>query len=98
MFSRKPRTEPTAPPTEPGTEEPTTLPTSELEDILYGDADDDGKVDIMDVIALNKSLLGSYTLTPQGKINADVDRNDLIDTTDALNVLKAVVKLVTLPV
>ena len=89
-----PPTEPTAPPTEPGTE----LPTYEQDDILYGDADDDGKVDIMDVIALNKSLLGSNTLTPQGKRNADVDRNELIDTTDALNVLKAVVKLVTLPV
>ena len=52
----------------------------------------------MDVILLNKSILGSATLGAQGKINSDVDRNDAIDTTDALNVLKAVVKLVTLPV
>ena len=86
-------TEPT--PTEPDTTEP--APT-ESGDVLYGDADEDGKVDIMDVILLNKSILGSATLGAQGKINSDVDRNDAIDTTDALNVLKAVVKLVTLPV
>ena len=66
--------------------------------ILYGDADESGVLDIMDVIAINKSLLGGLTLSDQGKTNSDVDRNGAIDTTDALNILKAVVKLVTLPV
>ena len=67
-------------------------------DVLYGDCDVDGDVDIMDVIAINKAILGSLTLSAQGKINADVDINNAIDTTDALNILKNVVKLVTLPV
>jgi len=67
-------------------------------DVLYGDCDVDGDVDIMDVIAINKAILGSATLSPQGKINADVDLNQVIDTTDALNILKNVVKLVELPV
>ena len=66
--------------------------------VLYGDVDESGVVDIMDVIAINKSLLGGLTLTDQGKTNADVDLNQAIDTTDALNILKAVVKLTTLPV
>ena len=66
--------------------------------VLYGDADCNGKVDILDVILLNKSLLGGAELTAQGKINSDVDINDAIDTTDALNLLKAIVKLVVLPI
>ena len=78
----------------------TTAPTQPTDpgNTIYGDADDDGDVDIMDVIALNKSILGSTSLSPQGKKNADVDRNSNIDTTDALNVLKYVVKLIQLPV
>ena len=60
--------------------------------------DGSGTVDILDVIAINKSLLGGLTLTDNGKAAADVDRNKTIDTTDALNILKAVVKLVTLPI
>ena len=67
-------------------------------DVLYGDCDVDGDVDIMDVIAINKAILGATTLSAQGKINADVDINNEIDTTDALNILKKVVKLVELPV
>ena len=64
----------------------------------YGDIDEDGALSIMDVILLNKSLLGGATLSDAAKANADVDKSGGIDTTDALNVLKAVVKLVTLPV
>ena len=64
----------------------------------YGDIDENGAVSIMDVILLNKSLLGGATLSDAAKANADVDKSGEIDTTDALNVLKAVVKLVTLPV
>lgn len=67
-------------------------------DVLYGDCDVDGDVDIMDVIMINKAILGSATLSDQGKTNADVDLNKAIDTTDALNILKNVVKLVELPV
>ena len=71
---------------------------SPVADVLYGDVDVNGVVDILDVVLINKSLLGGATLTAQGKTNADVDVDDAIDSTDALNILKAVVKLVTLPV
>ena len=67
--------------------------------ILYGDVNDDGEVDIMDVIALNKFLLGSTTLEADAKKRADVDLNETLDSTDSLNILKYVVNLVTkLPV
>lgn len=61
----------------------------------YGDVNCDGDVDIVDVIMLNKYLLGSQKLEAQGQINADVDENKDIDSTDSLNILKCVVKLIT---
>jgi hypothetical protein len=62
---------------------------------LYGDANCDGEVDIMDVIAVNKFLLGSGKLTDTGKLNADVDQTKTVDTTDSLNIIKLVVEIWT---
>ncbi len=69
-------------------------PEPEPGDALYGDVDCNEKVEILDVIALSKSLMGSGTLSEQGAINADVDLNDAINTTDALNIMKYLVKLI----
>ncbi len=67
--------------------------------VVYGDVTGDNAVDILDVIALNKFLLGSETLTADQKTAADVDLNDEIDSTDSLNILKYVVEMVSaLPV
>lgn len=63
-------------------------------DTFYGDSNCDGEVDILDVIALNKYLLGSSKLSKQGEINANVDNSEKIDSTDSLNILKCVVKLI----
>ena len=53
----------------------------------------------MDVIALNKYLLGSATLEDDSKARADVDGNATLDSTDSLTILKYVVQLiVALPV
>lgn len=60
---------------------------------LYGDANEDGVVDIMDVIYTNKYLLGSGKMSAQGKVNADVDINGL-DSNDSLNILKCVVEII----
>ena len=66
---------------------------------VYGDINCDGTVDILDVIKLNKYLLGSADdISEQGKQNADVDINGSIDTTDSLNIVKFIVDLTTLPV
>ncbi len=87
----------TEPLTEPSTEEkiPDTPPVTEppVSDRLYGDTTDDGVVDIMDVITLNKYLLGSGTMTNTGKKNADVNGDTFLDTTDSLNILKLVVEI-----
>ncbi|MBQ8928579.1 MAG: glycoside hydrolase family 9 protein [Oscillospiraceae bacterium] len=74
---------------------------SEEEDIkvtLWGDADVDGDCDIIDVICVNKDQLGSFTLTKQGIKNADVDQNGVMAFADAVNIMKSLVDLVTLPV
>ena len=77
-----------------GSEDDTTNPG----DVKYGDVDEDGDVDIMDVILLNRYLMIGAKVEPQGMINADVDLNGQADSVDSLNILKAVVQLITLPV
>ena len=67
---------------------------------LCGDVNCDKTVNIADVIALNKFLLGdTKAITEQGRRNADTDSDDVIGSTDALNILKYAIKLLTeLPV
>lgn len=93
----EPVTEPTTEPvTEPSTE-PVTDPTTELVTdpaSRIGDVNCDDEIDILDVIAINKYLLGSNDLSPQARTNADTDGNDELDSTDSLNILKLVVKLI----
>ena len=64
----------------------------------YGDADCDGDVDIMDVIAVNKDQLGSKQLSTQGAVNADVDLSGGVTFTDAVYILKSLVDLTPIPV
>ncbi|MBR2087469.1 MAG: dockerin type I repeat-containing protein, partial [Oscillospiraceae bacterium] len=61
--------------------------------VQYCDVNCDGEITIMDVIAVNKQLLGVGNLTEQGKANADVDVSGTIDGEDSLNVLKRVIEL-----
>jgi hypothetical protein len=63
--------------------------------VTYCDANVDGKIDIMDVIAFNKHMLGSQELSVDGKKNADVDANGKIEAQDGLNILKRVVDNLT---
>ena len=100
-----PAEDPTNEATEPASQETPTEPESQDatpaagDDVtLYGDVDESGKVDILDVITLNKSLMVGETISKQGKRNADVDNNGTTDETDALNILKCVVEIVTLPI
>lgn len=89
-FSKKSAAEtPTEPPT---TEPPATEPADAKE--MPGDVNLDGTVDIMDVISINRYLLGSNKLGPVAKKNADVDGSNTIDTTDSLLILKYVVEII----
>ncbi|MEE5993053.1 MAG: dockerin type I domain-containing protein [Oscillospiraceae bacterium] len=78
------------------TEEQPTETTPKDEEVVYGDVDGNGEVDIADVLTFNQHLLG-LNVTINSK-NADVDKNGKVNDTDALNILKSLVDLVTLPV
>ena len=91
----------TAPPvsTENKTTTVTTIPTTTApaEDIIYGDANCDGKVTIADSTAILQSLGNNdkYGLSKQGTINGDVDGNTGITAADALAIQKYDAKLVS---
>lgn len=80
------------------------LPTASTElpppdDVLYGDVNCDDVVNVLDVITLNRNLLGGGDLTGQGVINADVDRDSTPSAADSLNILKHIAGLIkTLPI
>ena len=60
-----------------------------------GDVTLDCEVDIMDVIALNKYILGASSLCDTAAKNADTNSNGTPDETDSLAILKEVVGLTT---
>ena len=60
----------------------------------YGDVNKDGTVDIMDVIVINKLLLGIVTLDGEAQANADVDGNKKIESADSLNILKFALEII----
>jgi len=85
-------------PTTKPTTEPTTKPTNINDDVLYGDVNLDKAVSIVDVVMLNKHLMGAEDLGSQSMANADVDVDGNVGPGDSLNILKSLVDLVTLPV
>ena len=56
-----------------------------------GDANLDGENTILDVIAVNKCILGVGTLDKTGVKNADMNGNGTTDPDDSLAILKAVI-------
>ncbi len=105
-----PTTEPDDEPTTTPDDEPTTAPNTDnnepvvtssvpvLEDTVYGDTNEDGAVTIVDVVMLNKHLMGSQDLSSAAMLNSDVDCNGEVGPGDSLNILKSLVDLVTLPI
>ena len=67
--------------------------------VLYGDVNLDGRVDITDAVLLNKVAAGAVTLdTAEKQVNADCDANGEVDSKDAVVLLKFLVSLIkTLP-
>ncbi len=59
--------------------------------VIGGDANSDEIVDIVDVVATQKYVMGSRTLEDEQLIAADVDKNGSVDGSDSLNILKYVV-------
>lgn len=61
---------------------------------LPGDADENGVVELNDVILMNRVYVGIDQLTPQGRKNADVDNDGKIQLVDSMNVLRYLVHLI----
>ncbi|MBR7083718.1 MAG: dockerin type I repeat-containing protein, partial [Oscillospiraceae bacterium] len=59
-----------------------------------GDANGDGKTDILDVITVNKAILGKEALTDEQNQAADVNGNNKVDSGDSLLLMKFVVGLI----
>lgn len=64
------------------------------EEYLYGDVDGNGKIDILDVITLNKAILGKETLSPEAVVLADVDGSGIPDSIDSLMIIKYIVGMI----
>ncbi|MBR3630564.1 MAG: hypothetical protein IKN55_08865, partial [Oscillospiraceae bacterium] len=73
----------------------TDKPTDPTENGLCGDVDESGKVDIIDVIALNKNLMIGEKISEQGMRNAITtkEKNRNPEPLDSLNILKYVVEI-----
>ncbi|MDE5768417.1 MAG: leucine-rich repeat protein [Oscillospiraceae bacterium] len=63
--------------------------------ILWGDANDDGKVDISDVVLMNRVYVGVDEISAEGLTNADVDQSGKIELSDSMNILRLLVHLLT---
>lgn len=61
--------------------------------VKRGDVTNTGEVNIVDVIAVNKNILGKETLNARGQLAADVNQNCKVDSGDSLEILKYVVGL-----
>ncbi len=67
----------------------------ETEEIAPGDADNSGKVDILDVITVNKAILGKEKLTDEQLKAIDFNSDGKPDASDSLKLMKFIVGLIT---
>ncbi|MBR1529773.1 MAG: family 43 glycosylhydrolase [Oscillospiraceae bacterium] len=66
----------------------------ETAEILFGDANADGKVDILDVITVNRVILGKETLDDHQLKAVDFNQNGKPDSEEGLAIMKYIVGLV----
>ncbi len=67
---------------------------SNLKNPKYGDVNCDNTIDIMDVIHINKYLLGNEKLTTSQLASADCNQDGIIDEVDSLDILKYIVGII----
>ena len=85
--------------------EPSEPDTGDIDADLYGDANDDGSVDMSDVVMVMQDCLNpkkygvngtsSDCITKKGEANADVDGKDGVTPNDALLIQKYTLKLIS---
>ncbi|MBQ3329631.1 MAG: starch-binding protein [Ruminococcus sp.] len=78
----KPTDAPPAP-TQPKPTDAPPAPTEPVGEVLYGDADDDGDVTVLDATFIQRSEANVYLPTPLNERNADVDGDDDVSIIDA---------------
>ncbi|MDE5753860.1 MAG: dockerin type I repeat-containing protein, partial [Oscillospiraceae bacterium] len=73
---------------------PESVPDSpESDTIAWGDADENGSVEILDVVLMNRVYVGVDQISESGKKNADTDQDGKITLSDSMNILKMLVHL-----
>lgn len=72
----------------------TTSSTGVMGDVLYGDVNLDGRVDITDAVLLNKAVAGAVALDDTAKRNADCDGSNEVGANDAVVLLKFLVHII----
>lgn len=63
-------------------------------DIVMGNATEDEKVDILDVISINKTILGKQSLNHYSKLATDINKNGNLDSSDSLAIMKYIVGII----
>ena len=71
------------------------VPPEITETVGSGDVDGSGEVNILDVIAVNKYILGVKELTAEQLRTADVDGNGEVNSTDSLLILKYALDMIS---
>ena len=61
--------------------------------VLKGDATEDGEVDILDVITVNKSILGQKVMSSSAQKASDIDGDGIVSTSDSLAIMTYIVGL-----
>ena len=89
-------TEPVTQPTEPVTQptEPVTQPTEPVEEIIAGDVNGDGKINIADATAIQKHVAELITLNERQLKAADVNHDGKVNIADATAIQKYVAELI----
>ena len=76
------------------TTETTVIPT-ETPALLPGDADNSGKIDILDVITINRAILGKEKLSDEQLKAVDFNGNGKPEASESLMIMKYIVGLIT---
>ena len=63
--------------------------------VCFGDADSNGEISILDVITINRNILGKENLTAVQQKASDVNHSGAPDSGDVLDVMKYIVGLLT---
>ena len=68
---------------------------TEIMKITLGDVDGDSEVRILDIIEINKHIVGSASLSTRGKLSADIDNNGRITMSDNISIAMYLCKKIT---